>query len=392
MPYLKEMNYIIELLRCAVTDQIPSLPPDGIDWDRVFFYARKHKIISTLYFGMQKLPKDIQKDIKYFDKYVLNYKEILVRDANRTYESERITQDFEQNNIDYILLKGSVTKHLYPDTSMRVMSDVDILYRNSNFNQLDKIFREHGFERYKKEPKEVSYLKPELKIKIEMQTQLVDEGYELWFDYLSNIWEKCTKQPDSCRYHMTKEDFYIYHIIHMAKHFINGGIGLVHILDTKIILDAYRDMNWDYLNEQFEQVHLKTFQKYVKLLSAMWFGAYTPSKEELYTLEMMGEYIFANGAFGRQMQKEVNQIAARKNTHASIIRKIFPDKNTLADYYGSVPKKYPFLIPLYWIRLNMKRLFFDRKSIGKHLKTMNNITVHHIETTKDLMTRLGLNK
>lgn len=138
------------------------------------------------------------------------------------------------------MLKGTVIKYLYPDTAMRVMSDVDILYRS----QIQKINRQNellislmeniGYKVWSREPLEISFYKPLAAIsrnmRIEMQTELIDKGYEVWSDYLKNIWDKLIKKSDH-EYVMRDEDFYIYHIIHMAKHFINGGIWNCHILD-----------------------------------------------------------------------------------------------------------------------------------------------------------------
>ena len=71
---------------------------------------------------------------------------------------------------------------------------------------------------------------------VEMQTHLIDEGYTLWYNYLEKIWGHCSSLPDKPnQYLMTKEDFYIYHVIHMAKHFLNGGIGIKHFLDLYIM-------------------------------------------------------------------------------------------------------------------------------------------------------------
>ena len=51
-----------------------------------------------------------------------------------------------------------------------------------------------------------------------MQPHLIDMGYSEWYEYLQDIWEKCSN--DKHEYKMNLEDFYIYHIIHMAKHFL----------------------------------------------------------------------------------------------------------------------------------------------------------------------------
>ena len=57
MKYELEQNYIIELLKCAITNTTPSTPDENLDWDVVFNYAKIHRIAPVLYFSIQKLPE-----------------------------------------------------------------------------------------------------------------------------------------------------------------------------------------------------------------------------------------------------------------------------------------------------------------------------------------------
>ena len=141
-------------------------------------------------------------------------------------------KELKKNDIDFVLLKGTVIKYLYPDTAMRVMSDVDILYRS----QIQKINRQNellislmeniGYKVWSREPLEISFYKPLAAIsrnmRIEMQTELIDKGYEVWSDYLKNIWDKLIKKSDH-EYVMRDEDFYIYHS-NTYNYFSYGGV------------------------------------------------------------------------------------------------------------------------------------------------------------------------
>ena len=51
MKHEKEINYLIELVKCAVTDNIPSIPEKDIDWEFIYKLSKLHKILSTVYFG-----------------------------------------------------------------------------------------------------------------------------------------------------------------------------------------------------------------------------------------------------------------------------------------------------------------------------------------------------
>ena len=74
------------------------------------------------------------------------------------------------------------------------------------------------------------------------------------------------KLPFPKRKRVSNEDFYIYHIIHMAKHFINGGIGIVHILDIWIMINAYRSVDKDYIAGELKSIGLLDFEKNARAL------------------------------------------------------------------------------------------------------------------------------
>ena len=386
MRHLKEINYIIELLKSAVTESVPSAPDSSLDWKFFYTLAKRHKIMSTLYFGMCKLPKEQQSDIGYFDSYVLEYKKNLVLDANRVFELERLKPYLKKNNIDYIFLKGSVSKYLYPDTAMRRMSDIDILFRNVGFDVLDEIFFQLGYRILHKDAKDTAYFNPVNEVKIEMQPHLIDKGYTLWYDYLEHIWERCDLEKNQ----MCKEDFYIYHIIHMAKHFVNGGIGLTHVLDIYMMLNKYTDLDESFVTAELTKLGLFDFHRNLQLLVQYWFDGVCPKQEDLRTIQLLEKYIFTSGAFGTRSQLNINAAVMRGDTKISLHKKLFPDIHTMINYYGKPLEEHRFLLPFYWIKLNVQRLRRGKNSVRRGFHNISGITEQQIDEAKELFRRCGL--
>ena len=215
MKYEIEKNYIIELIKAALSNTTPSIPNKDLDWDVVFKYAKTHRILPLLYFSIQKLPEEYKSNITNLSHYELAYKSNLVDDANREKEIKTITKELSDNKVDYILLKGSVTKHFYPDTSMRMMSDIDILYRNNDSKEIENIFKSLGYTQTKSSPKDAMYLSSNQLVKVEMQQSLIDDGFTNWLEYLNTVWDRCDNKTEN-EYTMTSNDFYIYHIILLA--------------------------------------------------------------------------------------------------------------------------------------------------------------------------------
>lgn len=376
-----EKNYIIELLKCSITNTTPSIPDESLDWDVVFQCGKIHRILPVLYFSIQKLPDECKTKISKFKHYELAYKSNLVDDANRENEISIITKELSKNNIDFILLKGTVTKHFYPDTSMRMMNDVDILYRNKSAEDIKHLFDELRYTQTKATPKDAMYLSSNQLVKVEMQQSLLDDGFTDWLKYLNDIWDRCVNKSEN-EYAMTPEDFYIYHIIHMAKHFINGGVGLRHILDAWVIKNHFKELYWDYVEKVLTELSLNMFNQQISGLCNYWFDDISPSNKE--DINLLSEYIFANGAFGNIGQQSVNESATGRK------RKVFPDKETMANYYGDVINKHPATIPFYWVRLNAERIFKNPNKTKNKMQTMSNISENQKEKTIQLFEICGL--
>ena len=379
--YEKEQNYIIELLKSSITNTTPSIPSEDLDWDVVFKYATMHRILPVLYFSIQKLPDEVKTKISKIKHYELAYKSNLVDDANRENEISIITKLLSENNIDYILLKGTVTKHFYPDTSMRMMSDVDILYRNADSKEIKELLENKGYTQTKSTPKDDMYLSSNQLVKVEMQQSLLDDGFTDWLKYLDTIWDRCEKKSDN-EHIITPEDFYIYHIVHMAKHFINGGIGLRHILDTWVIKKHYSEIDQDCVAVILKDCGLDTFEKQIDNLCKYWFEEYIPSDKE--SIGLLSEYIFANGAFGNITQQSINETSSGNK------RRVFPNKKTMANYYGDIINKHPSTIPFYWVRLNCERLFKNPEKTKKKMESMSNISKGQKEKAQRLFEICGL--
>lgn len=385
----EEINYIIHLLKCAVSEEIPRIPAADLDWDLIFRLAVKHRITSTLYYSIKKLPKNTIKKIPHIDAYISSYKMNLVSDANRAYELERLQPVFLCYNIDYMVLKGSVIKNYYPHTSMRYMNDMDILFRGADFKVIDRIFEDLGYKILHKDSKDTAYQNPVNKVVIEMQPHLIDMGYSQWYDYLEGIWEKCTHKNNA--YEMSFEDFYIYHIIHMAKHFKNGGIGLTHMTDMYIMIKNF-DMKWNYVDTQLKKIRLLQFHQTIKLLVSYWFHIENTQQHLLSSEEirLLTKYVFKGGAFGSRKQQEINHIVSRGDEKLSIRKKIFPNMTTMLNYYGKSLNRHPWLLPFYWVRLNVNRLLHFNKESRTVISNMTAITEEEVSETKKIMNICGL--
>lgn len=275
---------------------------------------------------------------------------------------------------------------------MRPMNDIDILFRNANFKKVKELFFNMDYQIAHSSAKDVCFIHKHTGILVEMQLSLMDVGYTVWYNYLENIWERCTRADDSSNeYLMSKEDFYIYHIVHMAKHFLNGGIGIKHFLDLYIMKENNYIKNSDLIDSTLESLGVLQFKNTIENLCLYWFKGENNFQNNK-DIELLTKYIFLGGAFGNSQNQESGALVKLGKDKTSLIAKIFPSINVMINFYGSFLKKHKWLLPIYWIRLNIERIIrFNYKS-KKKLKIIKSLTDNDIKDTKAVFTICGLIK
>ena len=131
------------LLRSAITGEKLSLPEDFRleDADELI---RKQSILPMAYMGAYNC--GISPDTELMRQYKQQYFRILLRHEQQMRAVETICRAFEENGIDYALLKGCIMKPLYPNPEMRIMGDADILIREEQYGKIRTIMTELGYQ------------------------------------------------------------------------------------------------------------------------------------------------------------------------------------------------------------------------------------------------------
>lgn len=387
----KEIEYLLNLIKAAIKDQKPCEPPSGIDWGKVWLIAYEHSIISMAYYAISKLdskdkpPKEIEQ------LFVKEYKIQLILDAKREYEINQLTNCFAKCDIDYMLLKGIVINKLYPISAMRSMSDVDILYREKEKNSIAKCMKEKGYELTVKSYKDDTYVKKESGIKIELHRALVEYSMNHEYKYLNSVWK--TAVSDGHAYRMTAENFYVYMIIHFAKHFYKSGVGIRQVADIWVFNNKYRNtIDKEYIDKELRKLNLKIFESKIRELSEVWFNC-VPQNDNI---RIIGDYVISSGVFGTTDRLEENLLVKEKiKNHDNksklsyYMKNIFPPYRIMVGQYGRWIKKFPFLLPIAWIKINYDRVIYRRENILNKLKSLKRVNNKNIDIRTQLFKDMG---
>lgn len=362
----KAVSDLIYLVSCAVNSEKPNPKKcTAMDLRAVYSLAQKHFLTSAAAHALEEvceLPRPFEQKMK------KTIRKLALFDIERG----GITAAMEKAGIWYLPLKGIILKDLYPKSAMREMSDNDILCDPSRLDDVRRIMENAGFTcTMFCETNHDTYQKPP-SLEFEMHRALFSEDDPALFSaYYSNIREKLIRDPDGCACRMTDEDFYIYLICHIYKHYRSSGTGLRSLLDIYIHNHSrYDSLNKDYLSDEFEKLKLSDFEKDMRRLSVAVFTAQpldNSQQKELRYLIDSGCYGNENNADHNIMKSNLNGDDRRRSKSKYLLRRVFPR-------FEDIQKQYPFvyrhriLYPLLVICRPVKGIFTHPKGIYSEYK------------------------
>ncbi len=391
--YLDNFSYLLKLLSCVLNDNMPPKPNANMDWASVFLLAKAHSVAGMVYCAIKKLPmedlppKEVLTDFKEYYEYQL------MTDFNVDFETESILKEMASEKLYAMPLKGYILKHDYPIAAMRTMSDVDILYKESQKKQVKEFFINRGYKYEKRPDLEMDFTKDEFN-HYEVQANLVSSE-RIAYKYFSSIWDRVSFSNEFIG-KMELEDFYLYLLEHLAYHFEHGGVGVRMFMDVYVFQKAHKaDLDKEYVSKILRELRLDDFARKAEQMSYNWFSGET----EPDTYNDVTAFIVNSGTFGRAEFSIVGDTVKREEksgkkatAFGNLLHKLFPSYSYIANQYPKIKKCkfiYPFMIPAYWF----DRIFFKRNINTKHIsKYFETTDSESAKTYKAVIRDMGLSK
>ena len=357
--------YAIKLMSCVLNNSAPVMPDEEIDWFAFKIFCDRHSISNIVAYGINKLDMPLPDDIKsYFSEIVL---QSAAKEARVEVETIELADAFEKNNIPHMLLKGSVIKNYYPQPDMRSMCDVDILV-GKHLDEAMEVMQAHGFELRSRGFLHDCYFKKPF-INVELHSSLFDEELTQLYDYFKIGFERAQlKEGFSSKYELSKEDFYIFILTHLAKHFKRTGTGIRSVADIYVYLVNNPNLNFEYVNTELEKIGLRRFSEKIKCVAFSWFSDGNINSEDA-----VENYIITSGTYGSNLNLELNRFLQNDNGKSYTANKIkyifnvaFPNMSYMCARYPQL-KKRPVLLPFYWIKRIVHTIFKSNGSIKYRL-------------------------
>ena len=307
------------------------------------------------------------------------------RYENINYELERLKETLEEAKIPFIPLKGSVIRKYYPEPWMRTSCDIDILVKEKDADNAAEYLQtqlQYGVDR--KGQHDVSMFTAS-NVHVELHFKLLDSDFKQVKDLL-DVWsgDEISLLSDS-EYQMSKELFLLYHIYHMAKHFVHGGCGIKPFIDLWIIKNKV-GFDEEKAQKMLQESGLLAFFERSTDLVNVWFEG----KEHSEITQEMEDYILQGGVYGTLKQNLAMSQNKKGGKFRHLMSRIFLSYKDMAVYYPSL-KKCPILFPFYQVRRWCRILFCGgRKAAMNEIKVNKNITTEEQERAKKLLEELNL--
>ena len=304
-------------------------------------------------------------------------------------ELRQLTELFESEGIDHIALKGSYLRAFYPEPWMRTSCDIDILVKTEDFEKATSLLTDAmAYKLCSRTSHDVSFDSP-TGVHLELHFTLVEEEtFCSSEELIMKPWE-FARLADGKRfaYVLCDEFFYLYHIIHTAKHFLAGGCGIKSVLDHWVLNERVPH-DEEKRKAILQGSEFAVFEQKLSELARAWFGG--NEKDELAL--SFEAFIFSGGVYGTVQNGVSVGVVGKKSRLGYAISRIFPSFHTMCLIYPSLKKRKLFL-PFYHIRRWCRIVFTGgMKRAGAEFSKNKNISEEEISNTERLLLGLGLKK
>ena len=124
---LKQQKIFFDFLRFCIgsAKEIPGSLKE-VDWKKLYAIAKKQALLGVLFYGIQRLPKELAPEQKLLMQWMVMAEQIRKQNIRLFQDSVKVCQNFDNKGFSNCILKGQGNALLYPDPYMRMPGDIDI--------------------------------------------------------------------------------------------------------------------------------------------------------------------------------------------------------------------------------------------------------------------------
>lgn len=365
---MRTKEYFLKSVSAAIREADFDLPQDA-DFKKLYTIGKRNAVGSILYHSMRE-----KADEEAYGKLLKEYKLSAVRNSEQEREIELIRRDFTEKNIDFMLLKGTHLKSLYPSPDLRFMVDMDILVHEKDAEKAYNIIASHGLAKTMESDKDFVFIKAPF-LTVEIHKSLFHPSNPFYSHFLS-AFEKAVRISEN-EYKMADNDLYVYTLAHLCEHYLEAGSCFRPCMDLYLI-EKKCSLDFDYIEKEFEVLGIAEFAEKIRRLTKCMFED-APSDE---ALKLMENYVVL-GAPVKNAEEAAKSALTNTKKPKRIMSVLFPTLQHMKHRY-SLLNRLPFLLPIFWIIRIVSLAFSKDRRISKK---KNNIIKTNKKST-DIMSEI----
>lgn len=348
---------------------------DLSDWLSLFKMAEVHNVLPMFYEAVYSCDSYKHNKEQLEKMYRTQVQQLVLIQAIKTTDFLALYRHLVASGVAPVVVKGIVCRSIYPMPDHRASTDEDLYIRKDQFILCHKALLSYGMmaagEGNINDGQEICYISRRTGLYLEVHKDLFSENSEAYKD-LNDIFSGALDRAiiedidNNSIYIMEYTDHLMYLIAHAFKHFLGSGFGVRQLCDIVMYANTYGSkVNWERIISDCRKINAEVFTVALFDIGEKYLGfshekSCYPDSWRSFTVDSndLLEEILDSGLYGQSTMSRIhssnitlNAVAADKKgkrTAFSVVKTIFPGKNSLVERYAYL-KKYPVLLPVAWV-------------------------------------------
>ena len=364
---------------------------DDVDYNELYRLSNIHNVCGIIAKQLMGFSAENRSKIDNLPAFRQQLGYTLMSYDKKQQLAEMLRNDFNNMNRDFIFVKGTAIRHLYPVAELRTSGDIDLFFRKEDYNEILKYCKDRNY----------NIVNSSNEITITISGEHIELHSETDFDnpFFENIFDISVKN-NNCEYCLDIENHLIYVLTHIAKHFNHLGAGIRMFMDVDVLIRNCDNFDYESFYKKCKAANIENFANAVFSLCRLWFD--TPVNSDFIfsddMLRIFENVIIDGGSFGfeaRNLGEYYIDKSLDSGSSNSLFAKIravllliFPDTKALKSNYRYA-KKHPSLIPVAWINRMIDGIFRRGKNSANTIKQIF-ASGNEAEEYKKLMNELEI--
>jgi hypothetical protein len=217
------------------------------DWKILKLLAEEHGVAPLIYQKILKKEYTTGLPGKMKDFFKEKYYETTAKNTLLLNELEKILSILTECGVKVMLLKGgALVQKVYPDISLRPMTDIDLMVHPNNLRIATRTLKKSGYNEQKSTYHVVFWGGPAERVVVELHWNLMNSNLRSPDD-VNWIWSDASFGKNAYSLRLEKELLFL--VGHLLIQHNNPSPRLIWLYDLYLFLEKYYyDLDWDFIN------------------------------------------------------------------------------------------------------------------------------------------------